>query len=452
MLDLKYIQNNVIKHLLPNCNVLFQYLLNVHKRYFKLEKIKVHSVTTTVRHFNTFCKSSYNFFCVCNTVKLIIFFRFVFKLSSFKKILEVCQEKKKEPRSGNVLLGIMALNLANFVAFGLFTFGGSTFYGFYESWRHYSDLNKVKKFPSYIPPAVEEGGTVAAPEVNSNSVLPPAQDGYYYIQGKLSTTKPVTVATSKGPSLVNSLSFDFAICQYQLWQILGHDEMDQEQEQEQEQEVMTSKRDRRGRSSMASFSKSSGRNKKLLFKTHVEYRPLYIQNIDVNEFKAVIPLSPICSKSSKTPFFNDSGIEINMPSLVDAIKKKLYKWCKKQGLSVAMNDSSRNENSHNKHWNNEEPDQEEDNSLVHSSFSNGNTRYEHQLWGIRNEEVWTVVGVWDGYNKIEPKEGLFCDISRYSIDEIKSKKKLQMIENAVAGVTVCVVGGAIVYWRWKNSV
>jgi len=67
--------------------------------------------------------------------------------------------------------------------------------------KHYQDLHQVKKFSSYIPLAVrveEEGGTIASPEAAYQfCIIPLAQDGYYYIRGKLTTNRPIRVVDLK---------------------------------------------------------------------------------------------------------------------------------------------------------------------------------------------------------------------------------------------------------------
>lgn len=78
--------------------------------------------------------------------------------------------------------------------------------------------------------------------------------------------------------------------------------------------------------------------------------------------------------------------------------------------------------------------------------------FEHQIMGIRNEDVWTVVGVWDGYNKFEPKEELFCGVSTLTIDGLKSEKRQEILESGAIAVFCVCVGVGIVYWRWKKLV
>jgi len=166
-------------------------------------------------------------------------------------------------------------------------------------------------------------------------------------------------------------------------------------------------------------------------------------------------------KYSKTTSLKESNIDTNMTSLVDTIEKELKKW-----FGARQKKSSYNSYAHHFQDNNNAPAllenihhlSEQENALLggveiqksngirsyeeNSSDSNeqgdngvsagpvavtgdvgGGSGYEHEWKGIKNEELWTVIGVWDGYNKIEPKSGLYCDVSRYTIEEMKSEKK-----------------------------
>jgi len=145
-----------------------------------------------------------------------------------------------------------------------------------------------------------------------------------------------------------------------------------------------------------------------------------------------------------------------------SFKKKLHKWLKKEKKKCDANEQERGalveDDAHALAVNASHPDSgnEDVESLVDDGSFVGSPKggelFEHQIMGVRNEDVWTVVGVWDGYNKFEPKEGLFCGVSSLTIEGLKSEKRQEILESGAVAVFCVCVGVGIVYWKWKKPV